>query len=50
VAVPAVLVAVTVSIASLSGAGARLIGGRRSGWPAFALGTVGGLTLLWLVG
>jgi mannose/fructose/N-acetylgalactosamine-specific phosphotransferase system component IIC len=50
VAAPAVLLAATVSIASLSGAGARLIGGRRSGWPAFALGTLGGLTLLWLLG
>ena len=37
-------------LAALSGVGARVLGGRREGWPPFALGGLAGLLLLWIVG
>lgn len=36
-------------LAGLAGVGARVLGGRREGWPAFVFGGMAGLALVWLV-
>lgn len=36
-----------IALAGLAGVGARVLGGRREGWPPFALGAVAGLLLIW---
>ncbi|MDH3733141.1 MAG: PTS sugar transporter subunit IIC [Gemmatimonadota bacterium] len=37
-----------IAVAALAGVGARLLGGRREGWPPFVLGGAAGLLLLWV--
>lgn len=38
-----------VSLAGLCGVGARVLGGRREGWPPFVAGAVAALFLVWLI-
>jgi len=41
--------AAVVALAGLGGSGARVLGGRREGWPPFVAGAAAGLVLLWAV-